>query len=283
MARSLNDIQQSILDAKEANTELAALEVLTANEKASLSNLTSTSKVSVWRLIIYIIANAIYTFERILDVFKAEIEAKVKANRPHTQEWYKTKALAFQYGDTLVDSDEYTVIDKAKQIIKQVAIIEGDRKVILKIATLQGTELVKLSDINQVNAFAAYMHKVKDAGTLLEIVNQDADLLKVELDFYYDALLIRNDGTTITDNVNVVQEAINNYLKSLDFNGNFDINKMTDYLQQAIGYQSLRLNYVGFKAGLAASFTQIDRKYQPLSGYMKLDLDSLLVNYYAAV
>lgn len=281
MGRSLNDIQQSILDDKDANAELSALEVLTANEKASLSNVTTTSKAGLWRLYIYIIALAIYTFETIMDVFRTEIDAKVKANRPHTADWYKTKAFAFQYGDVLVDSDEYAVIDVTKQLIKQVAIIEGDRKIIIKVATLNGTDLVKLPDINQVSAFTAYMDKVKDAGTLLEIVNEDADLLKVEIDWYYDALLVKNDGTTIDTGINVVDKAINDYLKSLDFNGEFDINKMTDFLQVATGYKSLKINYVGFKAALASSYTQITRTYQPLSGYMKLQ--DLTANYYAVI
>jgi len=281
MARTINDIQQSILDKKSELTELSALEVLTNNEKASLSNLTSTSKVAVWRLFIYIIAVAIWVLESLFDIFKAEIEAKVKDNRPHTADWYKTKALAFQYGDALIDDDEYAVIDTAKQIVKQVAIVEGDRKLVIKVATLQGNELIKLPDINQVNAFASYMDKVKDAGTLLEIINEDADKLKIVMDFHYNALLLKNDGTTIDTNVNVVQKAINDYLQAIDFNGEFEINRMVDYLQRATGYQSVKLNFVGFKAGLATGFSPIDRIYKPLSGYMKIE--ELEVNYYASL
>lgn len=281
MARNLNDIQQSILNKKADSSVLSALEVLTTDEKATLAGLTSTSKVAVWRLFVYIIAFSIWTLENLFDIFKTEIDAKVKANRPHTADWYKTKALAFQYGDVLVDDDEYSIIDETKQIVKQVAIVEGDRKLIVKIATLNGDELEKLGDINQVNAFASYMDKVKDAGTLLEVVNEDADQLKVDIDFYYDALLVKNDGTTIETNINVVELAINNYLKSLDFNGEFDINRMTDYLQRATGYKSLKLNFVGFKAGLATSYNEINRAYTPLSGYMKLQ--ELNAIYYASL
>lgn len=281
MSQTLNEIQQGILNKVADSSELSALEVLTDDEKASLSNLTSTSKVSVWRLFVWIIAYAIFLFQQIMDIFRVEIDIKVKANRPHTVDWYKTKALAFQYGDTLVDSDEYSIIDATKQIVKQVAIVEGDRKIVAKIATLQGDELVKLSDINQVNAFATYMDKVKDAGTLLQVVNEDADKLKVDLDFYYDALIVRNDGTTITTNINVVETAIKSYLKSLDFNGEFTLMKMDDYLQNATGYKDLKINFVGFKAGIATSYTNIARNYQPLSGYMKLE--ELTVNYYPVV
>lgn len=283
MAHTIDEIQEIILSKISTSSELSALEVLTDDEKAALPNLTSTSKVSVWRLFVFCIAAAWLVFEMLLDAFYALIEALVSKNRPHSLEWYKSRALAFQYGDPLNANDEYDVIDPAKQIIKQVACVEGDRTITFKIATLNGTDLVKLSDSNQVDAFTAYMKKMRDGGTRIDIVNEDADLLKVDMDFYYDALLVKNDGTTILTNINVVEKAINDYLKSLDFNGEFDLNKMTDYLQKATGYKSLKLNYVGFKAALASTYTEITRIYQPLSGYMKLDLPELNVNYYASL
>lgn len=279
--RSLNEIQQSILDDIADSANLSALEVLTDNEKTSLTNLTSTSKVSVWRLFVYVIAGAIQTLEKLWDVFKAMIEALLKANKPHNEDWYKNKSLAFQYGDNLVDDDEYTVIDDTKKIIKQVACISGDRTIKIKVATLSGDELVKLPDADMVNAFIAYMNSVKDAGTVINVVNMDADQLKVSLDFYYDALIVDSTGVEINTGINVVEAAIKSYLKSLDFNGVFDVNKMIDYLQQAKGYNSLNITFYGFKVGLSASYTPINRVYEPLSGYMKLA--ELHVNYYPNV
>lgn len=280
MARSINDIQQQIIDKISSSTELSAFEVLTPNE-ISTNVPNSSSKVAIWRLIVYCIAFAIFVFESIMDAFKIEIEEKVKANRPHTKDWYKTKALAFQYGDNLVDSDEYEIIDIEKQIIKQVAIVEGDRKIFIKIATLDGTELVKLPDNSQVESFSSYIHKVKDAGTQIEIINEDADKLKINLDFYYDALVIDSEGIEINTGINIVETAIKSYLKSIDFNGEFDINKMIDYLQSSNGYKSLKLNYAGYKAGTMLEYNEIQRTYQPLSGYMKLE--ELSVTYYAVI
>lgn len=282
MARSLNDIQQDILERKDATPELSALEVLTPSEQASLEELNSSSKVAVWRLIVYIVAYAIFTFELLMDVFRNEITTLVKANRPHTVDWYKTKALAFQLGDTLVESDEYYVIDTSKQIIKQVAVLEGDRKIIIKVATSSETELIAVpNNTGQLDSFVAYIDKVKDAGTELEIISENADKLRVAMDFYYDALVVDSNGLEINTGANVVETAIKNYLKSLSFNGEFEINKMVDYLQMAVGYKSLRLSLVGGKSSDAPSYTEITRNYLPLSGYMKLeDLD---VTYYASI
>lgn len=284
MARSISEIQQKILAAKQDAAELNALEVLTEDEKSSISNLNSTSKVSIWRLWVYIIAVCIWSFEKILDLFKAEVEEIVKNNRPHNEDWYKKKALAFQYGDNLVDSDEYDVIDPEKQIIKQVAILEGDRKIVVKIATVEDNELVPLPEVDQLNAFAAYMNKIKDAGSVIEIINQSADALKVEIDYYYDPLIVNSSGLLIDNpQQSVVLTAINAYLGSLEFNGQFDINKMTDYVQSAPGYKSCKINFVGFRAGLSTSFSPISRVYEPISGYMKIQLSDLIVNYYAVV
>lgn len=279
MARTINEIQQQMLDKKSTTSELSALEVLTTVEKNSIEDLTSTSKVAVWRLFIYIISYAIFTFENILDVFKDLIEKLIKENTPHNEFWYKSKAYKFQYGDNLIDNDEYAVIDESKQIIKQVAIVEGDRKIIIKVATLDGDQLVKIDDINKINAFSEFMNKIKDAGTVLEIINEDADKLRVQLEFYYDALVIDADGKEINTGVAVVELAIKQYLNSIEFNGEFDVNKMNDYIQQAVGYKSLKVNYVGFKAGIAVSYMPINRAYTPLSGYM--NLEELEVIYYA--
>lgn len=283
MARSINQIQESILQTIEDSSELTALEVLTEEEQTDLGEaLDSDSKVSIWRKVVYIIALATWVIETMWDVFRAEITAIVEANRPHNESWYKNKALAFQYGDELVDDDEYEVIDPEKQIIKQVAVISGDRKVVVKIAGEEDGELVQIDDLDEVNAFTAYMNKVKDAGTLLEIVNEAADLLKVDLDFFYDPLLVNGAGQLISNpGDSVVETAIVAYLESLDFNGEFDLNRMNDYVQRATGYKSLKVNFVGFKAGIAVSYSEITRAYQPLSGYMKLE--ELTVNYYAVV
>lgn len=283
---TLNEIQQQIIDAKNSASELSALEVLTDSEKASISGLDSSSKVAIWRFFVWIVSYAMLTVYNLWDAFKAEITAKVEANRPHDIDWYKSRALDFQYGDTLItegsNTGKYEIVDETKKIIKQVAVLSGDRKVIIKIATLSGDELVKIDDPDKVTAFTAYMDKQKDAGTELMIVNEDADKLKVEMDYYYDPLLVKSDGTLISDSsVNVVEVAINAYLKNIVFNGQFDINKMVDYIQQATGCKSLKLNFVGYKAGISTSYTQISRVYNTLSGYMKLE--ELSVNYYADI
>ena len=86
MARSLNEIQQPILDDIATSDALNALQVLTTTEQ-TLTSATSTSKVAVWRLFVYIIAVTTQTLEKILDVFKATVIAIVAASRPQDAAW----------------------------------------------------------------------------------------------------------------------------------------------------------------------------------------------------
>lgn len=278
---SINEIQKSMLDKKVELEDLQGLNVLTVEEELAVGSPSSTSKVAIWRLIFYVVASVIWAWKEKWSLFRTEIVRKVEANRPHTEAWYKSKALAFQWGDELVDSDEYAVIDTTKQIVKQVAIVESDRRLIVKIATLNGDVLAPLPEEDQVNAFRAYMNKVKDAGTQLLVINEDADRLRLALEYYYDPQLVGSDGVAFTSGINVVQTAVNQYLNSVEFNGRFELNKLIDYLQKAIGYKDVKITFAGFKAGISTSYTAIDRAYQPLSGYMKLE--QLDVTYYGVV
>lgn len=84
MARSIQDIQQEIYQAKE-------------NEPA-LNELNSTSKTAIWRLMIYIVSVAIWSLEKLFDLHKKEVDERLSELKPHTARWYRNKALAFQYG-----------------------------------------------------------------------------------------------------------------------------------------------------------------------------------------
>ena len=94
MARSIQDIQQLIYAQK-------------AQEPA-LENLNSTSKVAIWRLWVYIISVAIWSLEKLFDLHRTDINKRLTELKPHTARWYRSKALAFQYGFSLsLESDKY--------------------------------------------------------------------------------------------------------------------------------------------------------------------------------
>ena len=98
MARTIAQIQQSIIDSKNAD--------------ATLSALSSSSNVAIWKLWSYIVAVCQWVLENLFDLHKSEVTAIIAAQKPHTLQWYVTKAKAFQYGIILPpDTDVHEAID----------------------------------------------------------------------------------------------------------------------------------------------------------------------------
>src|SRR5690606_12624815 len=94
MARTISEIQQSIIAAKEAD--------------ANLATLNSTSKTAMWRLYTYIVAVCAWTVETLFDTLKAEVTDILDRLKPHTARWYAEKSLAYQHGFNLLpDSDKF--------------------------------------------------------------------------------------------------------------------------------------------------------------------------------
>lgn len=294
MAKSINEYQEILLDAKDEAVELEALEVLTENEVNTLGNVDSTSRVSIWRLWIWLFAYAMHLIDSDFDEFREEITAIVEANRPHGVNWYLGKALAFQYGHNLVNDDEYEEIDVDAQIVKQAAVEEEDRLVVVKVATLDGEDLVKIDDTDVVTALISYLNAVKDAGTQIELVNKDADLLKLDMTVVYDPLIMTSEGKLTSDsgtypvfNPNLTRNADGNwdaiqfYLRSTDFNGEYLINKQIDEIQSAAGVIDVEFHFAGFKTALLSDYLEFTRAYKPLAGYMKPE--DITINYVANV
>ncbi|WP_438710872.1 hypothetical protein ACSTS3_19735 [Aquimarina muelleri] len=289
MARTLNDIQQSILDKKTEVVELSVLEVLTTNEQNTLSNLTSTSKVAIWRLWVYIVAFAILTLEKLFDIYKIEVDQRIAKNEIHNFLWYRKKALEFQYGHPLVPESDYydnTGLEISEivqsKIIKHVAVI---RKIInghgfleLKLAKEVSDELVPL-EAPEIEAFKAYMFLVADAGTYIQYVSLPHDDLKIVLDIHYDPLILWQDGSRKDgmDNTPVIT-AINDFLYTLEFNGELILTKLTDYLQEVEGVKIPKIREAFSKYG-SFDYSFIDETYIARAGYMRLDTDNTIINY----
>lgn len=277
MARSINAIQELILQRKALAPELSALEVLTSSEQNTLVNLTSTSKVAVWRLWVYIVAFSIWTLESIFDVFRAEVNATIALNQIGTPAWYKKKMLEFQLGYTLTEANVYDNTNEiqadvlASMIVKQAAIEEIGGRLRVKVATEISGELAPL-DATQLLAFKTYANRVKYAGTRLIIISRLPDDFKINHVIYFDPLVLNLNGERLdgTDN-EPVQSAIKFFLRNLEFNGELILTKLTDFIQTIEGVDepvivSAFAKYGGF------GYSQIDEFYIANAGYMKLDI-----------
>jgi hypothetical protein len=260
MARTITQIQQQIIDAKNADPVLTAY-------------VWSDSKVAIWRLWTYVVAVCIWTLEKLFDYHKAEVSNIIQTQKPHTLLWYVHKAKLFQYGYSLPDdSDNYATVstDPSVTIVKYAAAVELSNLVRIKVAKESAGILAGLSG-GELTAFSAYMKRIKDAGVRLQLTSADPDNLQLALRIFYDPLVLtdsgaRIDGTSATP----VFDAVNAFLADLPFNGVFVLNHLIGALQAVDGVKIG--NVVSAEANYAATpFVPINIKYTPDAGYMLLD------------
>ena len=269
MARTIQEIQTLILQAK-------------AQEPA-LNELNSTSKVAIWRLWVYIIAVAIWSLEKLFDQHRADIDKRLAELKPHTARWYRSKALAFQYGfDLLPDSDTFNNVGhteeqiEASKIVKYSAVIESknEGRLIVKIAGEQGEQLQPITDA-QKQAFEAYLQEIKDAGVRLSVVNYQPDVLHLQMKIIYDPLVLDSNGQSIIHATKPVEETVKSYLKRLPFNGELVLAHLIDALQQAEGVKIPHLVLAQSKnitiGGGYGAFETIEISKIPTAGYFTID------------
>ena len=260
MARTITQIQQSIIDAKNADV--------------ALGGLTSTSNVAIWLLWSYIVAVCQWALENLFDQHKSEVAGIIATQKPHSLQWYITMAKAFQYGVTLPpDTDVYSVVPPASSsvlIIANAAAVELTNLVRIKVAKLSGGILAALNT-SELIAFTAYMQRIKDAGVRLQCTSGTPDNLQIQLAVFYDPLVLDNTGARLDGNASTpVIDAINAFLDDLPFNGLFVLNSFTSAVQAVEGVRIADVINAQANYGVTPYVT-IGYEYTPDAGYMILD------------
>lgn len=260
MARTIAAIQAQIIATKDSDPTLGGYTW-------------STSKTAIWRLWTYVTAVCIWTLEQLYDQHKVEVSAILISQKPHTLQWYVAMARKYQHGVLLpAGSDRYTSenTDPAIAIVQYAAATELTNMVRIKVAKQAAGILEKLTT-GELEAFSAYMNRVKDAGIRLQITSGDPDNLRVVLAIYYDPLVLSNtgarlDGTETTP----IMNAVNAYLAALPFDGVFVNNHLIAALHQVQGVRIAHV--VSVAANYAATpYVPVTVRYTPDAGYMTLD------------
>lgn len=279
MARSINEIFTDKMNKLAADATLGPL-------------LTSKSKVAVYRLILYLSAVQDWTLENLHDIFKREVAETIANMKPHSLQWYAVKAKAFQYGYNLVAETDYydnTGISdddiEDSKVVDYAAVVEQEidsrLRLRVKVATDNGVDLGPLN-ADQLTAFTAYMHRLKDAGVKLNITSTNADSLKLSLRIKYNPLVLnaaggRIDGTIATP----IPDAIKVHLKNLPFNGVFSVARLVDAIQGVEGVEDVKVDLVQRKYA-ALDWSTIDIDYTPDSGYLRIADTDLTIQLIAA-
>ena len=263
MARSIDEIQQEIIQNKDNDVNLA--------------DLNSPSATAIWRLWTRIIAVAINLFEQILDSAIATMEQSARDAIAGTPDWLQRRVLEFQFSlsdpqvVSVIDGvASYPVISENLRIVTRASIKEqANGRVLLKVAK-GGSTLEKL-DNNELNALKGYVDKIGFAGIPIDTISLDADRLRFEGTVFYSG---ENVESEVKD---AVKEGISNYLASVsinDFDGVVVREKLIDSIQSVTGVTGVDTLGVVMTGRPEQSplggndNTNIDRLYETRAGYI---------------
>lgn len=246
------------------------------------------SAVSLESILFDDMATAILLSVQQFDQFKIDIVDMLDRLKVHKPNWYATKAKLFQFGkQTVGDTDKYDNTGftneqiEASRIVKYAAAVEASDKSIMYLKVATGSEGNRQPLTNgQLIAFTDYMNRTGDGGVYIQIINDPADDMKLELDIYYNPLILdtqgkRLDGTNDTP----IQDVINGYVDNLDFNGMYTNMKLIDSLQKVDGVIIPELKYVASRYGVYTEFKPINAYEIAHAGYYKISSQNLKLNF----
>ena len=274
MARTILEIYDEMVAEKQTMTNLSALQPNIDSSQNFLNDVASASQVAGWRCLLFAIAFGIWTVEKLFDQHVAWINNRANEIITGTLPWYVRETLKFQYGDPVVwngDRYQYATIDPTHQIVKLATANEAIGVITIKTATLDGSGQPTQLTSGELTALEEFWSKWKFGGVRVQVVSRPADLLKVYFKIYYDPLVLTASGELInTPGVFPVEDAINEYVKNLPFDGVYSTTALTDKIQNAAGVvDPVHLNSEK-KFGVGAYSPLIDY-YQANAGYLKID------------
>jgi hypothetical protein len=268
MARTIQEIQSTIL--------------VDLRERAELAALDSTSATALYVLITYVVAMAIALLESNNDAYRVELREILATQAPHTLRYYQLKALNYRLGVDLEDgttnypsADAETIIEQ--NVVLYASVREAGETLQVKVAKKSIEPLTAL----ELAAFEDYMNEIKDAGVRLEVSSEPADRLKATIDIYYNPQVIGSDGRRLdgTDDL-VVYNAVVSYTENLRFDGQFVAASLVDQLQRTEGIQIPQLRSVSIAPNGDPQFVQAGAIYYPASGFVRVySSEDLTLNY----
>lgn len=252
MARAINEIGASIKSDFISNPTLRELYELDTDRTFD----EQFSRVSVERILIYIISAAFWSLEMIMDQVKSEINERIESNALCSIPWYHSRCLDFQLGYSLdfnlvtfrfgyaKDAPEARIISYAA--VRQLE-TEGVTKLRIYVSKAGKVPLTA----NERLAFSRYVHEIGAAGTHFEIISEAPSLLGFALQVNYNPMVLDADGIRLSGGGKSVEEAITGYLDTIKYGGVFNRTKLVDAVQRADGVTDVILTEVriGAEAG----------------------------------
>lgn len=230
------------------------------------------SSVGIINLLLYIVAVAQYATEWMFEQFKADVEKRIDAALPGTISWYWNKVMNFQYGTDLNQYGNYNLIDPSRMIISHCSVLEVYNGIMVKVN--KGDDFDVL-DEKEKNALAAYLNRIKFAGTAVSVYSYQPDDLNLEIKIWRNPLVLNDDGSAVSgDGRNLIEEAVKKYLDGIVYGGRFNKTKLIDAIQSVEGVEDIIITSCRFKAyNSDATETELQngmQNYTSICGHIKL-------------
>lgn len=223
MSRTINDIYNEAVQER--------------NKRLELHEFQSDSKVSIMNGITWTFSAVIHAFETLLDVFAIDISQAINQRVNGTPDFYANALLQYQTGDDLTIREDglafgYANIDETKQIITQVSYSEStddinlDSKLLLKVAmgTKGNLSALPPEELIPINS---YINKLKFAGTRIEVISREGDVLIPRVQVYYDGAILEAE---VYDNI---EEKLNDYIMNIPFDSSIYTSKIVEAIRSA--------------------------------------------------
>ena len=281
MARKISEIKKIITDEFIAND--AVIEMYGLQEGDTFDS--KFSKVSIENILFYVFAFCAWTVEVLFDTHKKEVEDYIANMRPHTLRWYSTIAKSYQHGATLDgDTDKYNNSGfteeqvETMQVVKYAAATENGGVLRIKLATGAERARQPLTQ-EQLDGFKYYISRVKDAGVIVEVINEPANEFDVTMDVYYNPMVLNSNLERIDgDSSGSVRSIIAQFVEELPFNGEYRNSDLIDKLLHADGVEFIEFSSASCDGQIINAFIT------PSSGYFKVgDLNNIRAIMYESV
>ena len=243
------------------------------------------SMASLENIIFYVFAVAVWALEKLFDLHRADVDARIEQLEPHTLRWYVSKAKAYMQGQKLVtDCDYYDTEGMTEQdiaaakVVKYAVATESNTVAYITVAREVDGNPAALT-AGQLEGLTSYMNEIKDAGVSVQLRNEPADQMRISLLIYYDPtlLIIDANGNGSQNGKDPVRETTKQVIENLPFNGMFRKSDLMAALQALPCVEVADIKSVKVKPRNGAEWQTVEGYDRPFSGYYSID--ALTVDY----
>jgi hypothetical protein len=253
MATSRREIEEELQRRWMENAGVAQLFGFTAG--ASFDDV--YARVSVVRLLMWVVSYVIAAKETAYEDWEEEVRAVADATHYGTEAWWVETAKAWQEGDALTVADgrvRYATVDATHRVVTSAAISTLGRTLRLKVAKGEPGGLQALTT-SQLEAFQGYVESVKPVGLHVTVTSGSANVIGMSGTVRYSAELNQGDVRQ------AVREKLTAVMGELPFGGRLYAGRLAAAMMAVEGVEDVNLTVLTVDGQLWTDWTE------PSAGY----------------